>query len=100
MTLASVELAEGELKLAGTLDYRTGAQLRRQGQALVGQVPGNQVLVDCSGVEKASSVGVSLLLALSRDARAQGKGFKVRALPQELCQIAEVCGIAGLLERA
>lgn len=100
MTLASVELAQGELRLSGVLDYRTGARLRQQGQALVGQVSGNEVLVDCSAVEKASSVGVSLLLALSRDARAVGKGFKVRGLPHELCQIAEVCGIAGLLERA
>ncbi|WP_263260419.1 STAS domain-containing protein [Pseudomonas sp. RIT-PI-S] len=100
MSLASVSLANGELCLAGVLDYRTGAHLREQGKALVAQVAGNEVVVDCSAVEKASSVGVSLLLAFSRDARAAGKALKVRAMPQELCQIADVCGISALLERA
>jgi phospholipid transport system transporter-binding protein len=97
MSLASVELAGDELRVSGVLDYRTGARLREQGRTLVRQVPGTQVVVDCSAVEKASSVGISLLLALSRDAREAGKALTVRAMPRELCQIAEVCGIATLL---
>jgi phospholipid transport system transporter-binding protein len=100
MSLASVSLSEGELRLAGVLDYRTGASLRQQGRALVAQVPGTEVVVDCSAVEKASSVGISLLLAFARDAKEAGKALKVRAMPHELCQIAEVCGISQLLARA
>lgn len=99
MSLASISLDQGELRLAGVLDYRTGASLRHQGQALVAQVPGTEVVVDCSAVEKASSVGISLLLAFSRDASEAGKVLKVRAMPHELCQIAEVCGISQLLSR-
>lgn len=99
MSLASLNLEGTELRLAGVVDYRTGADLREQGQALVAQVAGNEVVVDCSAVEKANSVGISLLLALSRDARQAGKVLKVRAMPHELCQIAEVCGISQLLAR-
>lgn len=97
MSLASVSLGAGELRLAGIIDYRTGASLLEQGRALVAQTPGNEVVVDCSAVENATSVGISLLLALTREASSAGKALKVRAMPQELCQIAQVCGISQLL---
>ena len=99
MSLASVSLSQGELRLAGVLDYRTGACLLQEGRALIAQVGGSEVVVDCSAVEKASSVGISLLLALSRDASEMGKALKVRAMPHEMCQIADVCGISQLLAR-
>ncbi|MBF7142822.1 MULTISPECIES: STAS domain-containing protein [Pseudomonas] len=100
MSLGSIEVAGGELHLSGVLDYRTGARLREQGAKLIGQLPAAQVIVDCSAIQSANSVGISLLLALSRDAKKAGKAFGIRALPQELSQIAEVCGVAGLLSRA
>ena len=54
-------------------------------------------VVDCSAVEKSSSVGLSLLLALLRDAQAQKKGLTLRALPEDMRQIAQVCGLTELL---
>ena len=56
----------GELLLSGVLDYRTGPALRKQGQALIKSVSGAEVVIDCSAVQKSSSVGLSLLLCFMR----------------------------------
>ncbi|WPO99210.1 STAS domain-containing protein [Pseudomonas sp. HR96] len=90
------ETAPGQLMLGGVLDYRTGAALRKQGQALISGSQVEAVVVDCSAVEKSSSVGVSLLLAFTRDAIAAGKTLQVRAMPHDMQQIAQVCGLTGM----
>lgn len=100
MSLASVEQTADGLALAGVLDYRSGAALREQGRKLVAGCAQPVVIVDCARVEKASSVAVSLLLVFTRDAQAAGKALQVRAIPAEVCQIAEVCGISELLHSA
>ena len=87
----------GEVVLAGVLDYRTGAALLDEGTAIIRANTMEQVIVDCSAVEKSSSVGLSLLLAFARQARAKGKVFQVRGLPEEMRQIAQVCEVDGLL---
>ncbi|EIK98003.1 toluene tolerance protein Ttg2E [Pseudomonas sp. M47T1] len=92
--------AGGELLLAGVLDYSNGAALRKQGQALVKASPGNALVLDCSGVVKSSSVGLSLLLCLKRDALASGKTLMFQGLPQDMQQIAEVCQMSGILSAA
>ncbi|RMS96308.1 lipid asymmetry maintenance protein MlaB [Pseudomonas coronafaciens] len=99
MSEAAVRLAgPGELKLIGVLDYRTGPQLSKQGAALIksGDLP--ELTLDCSGVEKSSSVGLALLLAFMRDARDAGKSITVRSLPEDMRQIARVSGLTELLD--
>jgi phospholipid transport system transporter-binding protein len=89
----------GVLTLAGVLDYRSGPALREQGSKLIASSSADPLIVDCAAVEKASSVGVSLLLGFTRDAKAAGKTLVIRALPNDMTQIAEVCGISSLLAR-
>jgi phospholipid transport system transporter-binding protein len=97
---ASVSLLDtGVLALAGVLDYRSGPALREQGRKLIASSSADPLIVDCAAVEKASSVGVSLLLGFTRDARAGGKSVVVRGLPNDMAQIAEVSGISSLLVR-
>lgn len=88
----------GELKLVGVLDYLSGPQLRKQGAALIrsGNVP--DLILDCSGVEKSSSVGLALVLAFMRDAREAGKSIQVRSLPEDMRKIAQVSGLNELLD--
>ncbi len=101
MTEAAISQgAGGELLLTGVLDYSTGAALRKQGQALVKASQGTALVLDCSGVVKSSSVGLSLLLCLERDAIANGKTLTFRALPRDMQQIAEVCQLTGILSAA
>lgn len=88
--------AGGELLLSGVLDYRSGPALREQGRELIRSAPA-ALVVDCSAVEKSSSVGLSLLLAFMRDAKAAGKKLSVRGLPQDMQGIARVSGLHELL---
>ena len=87
----------GVLQLSGVLDYRTGPALRKQGQALIKASPAPALVIDCSAVAKSSSVGLSLLLAFMRDAGVAGKPVSIRAMPQDMREIADVCGLTELL---
>jgi phospholipid transport system transporter-binding protein len=87
----------GELLISGVLDYRSGPGLRQQGQALIASSTAAALVLDCSAVEKSSSVGLSLLLAFMRDAAAAGKAVSIRALPEDMREIAEVSGLTELL---
>ncbi|WP_095107841.1 lipid asymmetry maintenance protein MlaB [Pseudomonas sp. Irchel 3E20] len=89
--------AAGELLLSGVLDYRSGPGLRKQGQALIKSSTATALVVDCSAVVKSSSVGLSLLLAFMRDAQAAGKPLSIRALPEDMQEIAQVSGLTELL---
>ncbi|UZM13853.1 STAS domain-containing protein [Pseudomonas kielensis] len=98
MSDSAVRLGEaGELLLSGVLDYRSGPVLRKQGQALIQSSTAPTVVLDCAGVEKSSSVGLSLLLAFMRDAAAAGKAVSIRALPDDMREIAQVSGLTELL---
>ncbi|WP_236207773.1 STAS domain-containing protein [Pseudomonas tohonis] len=87
----------GELKLSGVLDFRSGPELRETGARLIREHGLSDLVLDCSGVEKSSSVGLSLLLAFMRDARQAGKTLTIRALPEDMLQIAGVSGLDELL---
>ncbi|MFJ3482363.1 lipid asymmetry maintenance protein MlaB [Pseudomonas sp. NPDC090202] len=89
----------GELKLFGVLDYRTGPALREQGAELIKASTAPSVVLDCSAVQKSSSVGLALLLAFMRDAQKAGKTVSVRALPEDMREIAQVSGITDLFEQ-
>lgn len=98
MTESAVRLGDaGELFISGVLDYRTGPGLRKQGQALIKTSAAPALVLDCSAVTKSSSVGLSLLLCFMRDAQAAKKPVSIRAMPEDMREIAEVSGLNELL---
>ncbi|EJM11714.1 putative NTP binding protein (contains STAS domain) [Pseudomonas sp. GM18] len=98
MSESAIRMSEtGELRLSGVLDYRTGPDLRKQGQALIKSSNAAALVVDCSAVEKSSSVGLSLLLCFMRDAQAAGKALSIRAMPDDMREIAQVSELTELL---
>jgi len=98
MSESAVRMNEtGELLLSGVLYYRTGPDLRKQGQALIKSSKAAAVVVDCSAVVKSSSVGLSLLLCFMRDAQAAGKALSIRAMPEDMREIAQVSELTELL---
>ncbi|MGF6332639.1 phospholipid transport system transporter-binding protein [Pseudomonas sp. BS3782 TE3695] len=98
MSESVIRMSEaGELLLSGVLDYRTGPNLRKQGQALIKSSNAAALVVDCSAVEKSSSVGLSLLLCFMRDAQAAGKALSIRAMPDDMREIAQVSELTELL---
>ena len=98
MTESAVRLGDaGELFLSGVLDYRSGPDLRKQGQALIKSSAAPALVLDCSAVTKSSSVGLALLLAFMRDGLAAGKAVSVRGLPEDMREIAQVSGLTEIL---
>lgn len=97
---ALVEGEGGVLALSGVLDYVSAPALREQGARLICGVRQSICVVDCTAVEKSTSVGLSLLLAWMRDAQAAGKTIKVRGLPQDMREIASVSGLLEVLPLA
>ncbi|MBA6115999.1 MULTISPECIES: STAS domain-containing protein [Pseudomonas] len=98
MSETSVSMAEpGVLRLAGVLDYRSGPALRKQGKALVDTSRESHLVLDCTAVQKSSSVGLSLLLAFIRDAQAAGKAYEVRGMPDDMREIAGVYDLDEVL---
>lgn len=91
------EQAPGEFLLSGVLDYRSGPATREQGGRLIGASQAAACVIDCAAVEKSSSVGLSLLLAFMRDAKAAGKSLTVRGLPADMRDIASVSGLLEVL---
>ena len=89
--------ATGELLLSGVLDYRSGPALREAGRRLITSNAASELVLDCSAVEKSSSVGLSLLLAYLRDARKASKRLSVRGMPEDMQGIAKVSGLHELL---
>jgi len=95
---AEVVASAGVLQLVGVLDYLTAPKLREQGRRLIIQEKINPIRLDCSAVTHSSSVGLALLLAFIRDAKAVHKTLIIQQLPQEMRQIAQVSGIVQLLD--
>lgn len=93
---AIVERAPGELALSGVIDHVSGPVLREQGQRLIkgGSAP---LVLDCSAVSKSNSVGLSLLLAFMRDAQQVGRPLSIRALPEDMREMAQVSALLELL---
>ncbi len=91
------EQAPGALQLYGVLDYGSGPRLRADGQRLIRQSSLPLLTIDCSAVEKSSSVGLALLLAFMRDAAAAGKSLEICGLPEDMREIAAVSGLNDIL---
>ncbi len=89
--------AGGEILLVGVLDYQSGPALRRAGQALIRAGEGQPLVIDCSAVDKSSSVGLSLLLAFTRDAAAAGRNVSIVGLPDDMRELARVSGLLNVL---
>ena len=89
--------AAGELLLSGVLDYRTAPTLREAGRQLISKSTTSALSISCAQVEKSSSVGLSLLLAFMRDAKAASKTLTLRDLPADMREIAQVSGLLELL---
>ncbi|EJZ56566.1 MULTISPECIES: lipid asymmetry maintenance protein MlaB [Pseudomonas] len=98
MSEAAIRMSDvDELLLSGVLDYRTGPDLRKEGQALIKSSKATSLVIDCSAVKKSSSVGLSLLLCFMRDAQAAGKVVSIRAMPEDMREIAQVSELTELL---
>lgn len=97
--MSQAELRGDTLYLTGELDHASVMQLREQAGRLLASVE-QPLTLDCSGVRRANSAGLALLLALLRDAQQLDKQLTLNELPNDMRQMAHVCELTALLQPA
>ncbi len=80
----------------GELVFSTVLEWRRKGCLFISETPAPEF--DFAQVELSDSSGVALLLAWLREANAAGKPVSFRNLPQQLLDVAKVCGVLSLIQ--
>ncbi|TWI55401.1 phospholipid transport system transporter-binding protein [Pseudomonas duriflava] len=91
------EKVPGVYALSGVLDHDSVVELRKEGQRLLTASTASSIVIDCEDVEHANSAGLSLLLAFQRDVLSASKTLEIWHLPDEMKQIAGVCGLLDIL---
>lgn len=94
--MAQLQLKQGRLLLSGVLDHARVAALQPQLVAALAAASEAHLVIDCSQVSRANSAGLALVLAAMRQAQARNKTFSVEHLPQDMRQMAHVCGLDPL----
>jgi len=92
--LVKAEL-EGYFRLVGELSFDTVPNLVERGEELF---DGSPVLcIDLSGVDRADSAGLALLIEWTRSAREEGKQIRFVNIPAQMRDIARVSGLDNVL---
>lgn len=99
MSTPRIELAGGRLQVSGDLTFATVTPLLRESKALfdAGATP---LLVDLSGVGRADSAGLALLIEWLRLAHSAGRDLRFLALPGQMQAIAQAGGLTDILPLA
>ena len=84
------------LRLAGELDFAHAEAALAQGRAALAEGSGPLEL-DLSGVTRADSAGLALLLELAREARAAGRELRCTRVPEQLRRLAGFFGVTDVL---
>lgn len=66
-------------------------------KAVLAAVDAGDTVIDLSGVTRAQSVALSVLLSALRRAQSRGQALEIRAIPQSLKSLAHVYGVSALL---
>lgn len=96
MSQARIEPAgDRHFRVSGVLDYATVAALEARGRLLLAATA--DAVVDLSGVERANSAGLALLLEWLDQARAARRRLRYEGVPESLLEIAATSNVAVLL---
>lgn len=85
-----------QYKVTGELDFSTVPQLYADA-AWIAIGEASKLTIDLSGVTRADSAGLSLLLSWIRRAHASQRQLNFTHVPNQLLNIARVSGVAELL---
>jgi phospholipid transport system transporter-binding protein len=88
---------ESGFAIAGTLDFSTVGELLPQGIALLNGAHPHSIALDLSGVTRANSAGLALLLEWLDHARQRNQQLYFTHLPRSIIAIAQTTHCADLL---
>lgn len=89
-------ISEGHYRLNGILDIQHGEDIAAL--LALGESPLNHLELDCSGVESADSLLLSLILSLARSFEKRHGTFSVIHFPPRLSGLATTYGIDSLIK--
>jgi phospholipid transport system transporter-binding protein len=86
------------ITLSGELNFATTPGALGQASAALGAADTSApIILDLSGVTRADSAGLALLLELTRAAQARGGKLQIEKSPPQVRKLAEFFGLHGLL---
>lgn len=98
MTKPDIQVqAEGVYRITGELLMATVPALVQRASEVLGAAASSEVTIDLSGVSRADSAALALLLELQRIARRAALTMHFRGLPDQLLQIAGLSELDEIL---
>jgi phospholipid transport system transporter-binding protein len=94
------EPASGRVVVSGELTFATARDARQLGVLVLESSRAERIVVDCSGVTRADSAGLAVLLDWLAWARRKSRVLTLEHLPESLVAIARISEVDGLLSAA
>lgn len=91
--------ADGRSQVRGSLTFATARQARIQGLEKFQQCGARACEVDCSGIMKSDSAGLSVLLDWLALAKRDGRSLRYVKLPEGLIALARISEVEELLQK-
>jgi phospholipid transport system transporter-binding protein len=91
--------ADGRAQLRGSLTFATARQARIEGLEKFRQCGARACEVDCSGIAKSDSAGLSVLLDWLALAKRDGRSLRYVKLPEGLIALARISEVEELLQK-
>jgi len=91
--------ADGLARVRGALTFATARQARVEGLEKFQQCGAHACEVDCSGITKSDSAGLSVLLDWLALAKREGRSLRYLKLPDNLLAIARISEVDELLQK-
>lgn len=85
------EMADGQFLISGDLDFQTVPRVLSASQSLFAN--SQKLIIDLSGVNSSNSAGLALLIEWMRFAESRNCSIKFLNLPEQMRQVAQLCGV-------
>ncbi len=91
------EPSSGRVVVTGELTFATAREARQLGLLVLESSRAERIVVDCSGVTRADSAGLAVLLDWLAWGRRRSRPVSLQNLPASLVAIARISEVDGLL---
>jgi phospholipid transport system transporter-binding protein len=94
------EAASGRVTVTGELTFASARDARQIGVLVLESSRAERIVIDCSGVTRADSAGLAVLLDWLAWGRRKSRVISLENLPAPLVAIAKISEVEGLLQAA
>jgi phospholipid transport system transporter-binding protein len=94
------EPSPGRVTVSGDLTFATARDARQAGVLVLESSRAQSIVIDCSGVTRADSAGLAVLLDWLAWGRRKSRALSLQNLPASLVAIARISELDGLLTGA